>query len=167
MNQVKSRLAALALLDRALSSATDEELAAAVGGLSDELQSAFDHVIGFRAEDEGSVDRVATTRGACAIGRMNGTLERVGVVLSDKCLEDCITALGNAADNPSQDQLLDVLPGLAEIHGTGIARLMLAAAVVGEAPASPACIQILKNDEHFALPPVDVAPAKALRPEFD
>ncbi|MEZ5215457.1 MAG: hypothetical protein R2715_02425 [Ilumatobacteraceae bacterium] len=164
MNQVKSRLAALALLDRSFKSTSDEELGRAIEQLSEDLLTAFDHVVGYRAEDADS-DRVAVTREAVAKGRMNGTLEKVCAVLSDTCLADCITALGDHAENPSLEELTDVMPGLLELHGLGVTRMMLASAVVGEAPASPACVTLLRDDERYALPPVEVTEAKALRPE--
>ena len=77
--------------------------------------------------------------------------------------------LGDRADMPSEDDLLEVAPGLIERHGVGVVRIMLAAAVTGEAPASPAIIRILKHDETLALPaPAPVSsppPVKAMSAE--
>ena len=42
---------------------------------------------------------------------------RTAVELTDACLADCIEQLGDHADNPSTDQLKEVLPGIVERHG--------------------------------------------------
>ena len=159
MNQVKNRLAALALLDRAMAALPDERLATLVDGFDEEFRHAYDHVIGWREDDERST--VDATREACHAGRINGTLERTAALLSDSCLADCIEQLGQHADNPSQEQLLAVTPGLTERHGIELVRLMLASAVAGEAAAAGVCAQLLKKDETLALPP---APPPAPRP---
>ena len=78
----------------------------------------------------------AAIREAIAHGRLDGTLEGMALVLTDACLADCIEQLGDHAENPTSDQLREVLPGLAERHGVAITRIMLASTVVGEAPAS-------------------------------
>ena len=109
---MKTRLQSLGLLDRALAATTDEEIDALVAALDD------DH------------------REAVVKGRVNGTLESIAVVLADACLADCIEQLGDHSDNPTSDQLREVLPGLIERHGVACTRLMLATTVVGEAPAS-------------------------------
>lgn len=165
MNQVKSRLAALALLDRALASLGDDELDELIGRLNEEFRTAYDHVIGVRDDDDRSP--VVATREAVHKGRMNGTLERVAAVLSDKCLEDCIKELGSAADNPSEPQLLAVTPGLIEQHGLGSVRLMLASAVAGEAQAAVVCTRLLKHDPVLALPPAPPTPVRVLAPDVD
>ena len=125
--------------------------------------------------DEASADAavdpelVASVRSVAAKGRMNGDLERLAGVLTDPCLADCIEQLGENADLPSEEDLLEVTPGLVERHGLGVVRLMLAAVVVGEAPASPAIVRLLKHDETLALPAAAPAPAqivtKSMTPE--
>lgn len=151
MNQVKTRLAALALLDRAVATLSDDELDELIGRLDGEFRSAYDHVVGLRDDDDRSP--VEATREAVQKGRINGTLERVAAVLSDACLEDCIKVLDKAADNPSEAQLLEAAPGLIERHGLGTVRLMLASAVAGEAQAAVVCTRLLKHHETLALPP--------------
>ena len=49
-------------------------------------------------------------REAAAKGRIDGTLESLGFVLTDAALADCIEQLGDHADNPSSEQLRAVLP---------------------------------------------------------
>jgi hypothetical protein len=147
---MKTRLQSLGLLDRSISAATDEEIDALVAGLDDDHREAVE-----RLADASTVDAIRT---AVAKGRMNGTMEGIATVLTDACLADCIEQLGDHADNPSSDQLREVLPGLVERHGVGMTRIMLAATVAGEAPASAIIRDLLKHDELVALPKADDAP---------
>ena len=168
VNQMKNRLQALTLLDRAVGSMTDAELEALVASLPDDHREAIDRICGAR---EGGFDdpaaRTVALRAAVARGRMNGVLEQVATVLTDLCLADCITALGDHADNPSEEQLLEVTPALIDTHGLATVRLTLATSVAGEAAASTMLTRVLKHHEVLALPardesdaPVAVAPAK-------
>ncbi len=163
MNQAKTRLAALALLDRALANVADEDIDRLAAALNPELRAAYAELIGEQwprpadtPEGEAApvelVPVAVTTREAVGRGRISGTLERVAAVLSDTCLEDCVTVLGDAADNPDEEQLLAVTDGLIERHGLSTVQLMLASAVAGEAAAAPLCIRLLKHHEVLALP---------------
>jgi hypothetical protein len=162
MNQVKNRLQALGLLDRSFGGATDEELDAAVAALDDDHRDALVELAGADA-DAGAI------REAIAHGRLDGTLEGVALVLTDACLADCIEQLGDHAENPTSDQLREVLPGLTERHGVAITRIMLASTVVGEAPASVIIRDLLKHDDLVKLPPVEPRPLSPMVqvPEID
>ena len=145
---MKNRLQALNLLDRALAAMSDDELEALVASLPDDHRVAIDTLSD--GPEDGFTEPAART--AAARGRMNGTLEQLTTVLCDVCLADCIEALGDNADNPSHDQLLEVTPGLIDTHGLATVRLMLAGSVAGEAAASAMLLDVLKHDETLALP---------------
>lgn len=151
MNQVKNRLQALGLLDRSFAAATDEELATAVEALDDDHRDALTEVV----KGEPTADAI---REAIARGRLDGTLEGVALVLTDKALADCVEQLGEHAENPTSDQLREVLPGIVERHGVAITRMMLSSTVVGEAPASAIIRDLLKHDELVQLPPAEPKP---------
>ena len=151
MNQVKNRLQALGLLDRSFAAATDEELATAVEALDDDHRDALTEVV--KGEPTADAIREATAR-----GRLDGTLEGVALVLTDKALADCVEQLGEHAENPTSDQLREVLPGIVERHGVAITRMMLSSTVVGEAPASAIIRDLLKHDELVQLPPAEPKP---------
>lgn len=153
MNQVKNRIASLALLDRAFRQLTDDTVVTLRANLDDEKREAFDKVAG--AKDSSDADLVAAVRSVAIKGRLNGNLERMSLLLSDACLSDCIEALGNSADDPSEEQLRDVIPGLVEKHGLATVQVMMASAVTGEAEASPILVRFLKHDEAWKLPPVE------------
>lgn len=157
---MKQRLQALSLLDRAFTAMTDEELEAAVASLPEDHVAALDRIAG--AREGGFEDPSARTlalRAAVARGRMTGTLEEVATVITDPCLADCITALGDSADNPSEEELQRVTPGLVETHGLALVRLTYAASVAGEAAASVTLIRLLKHDPVLALPAAPPPPA--------
>jgi hypothetical protein len=147
---MKTRLQALVLLDRALAATTDDEIDALVSALDDDHREAVE-----RLADGVTPDAI---REAASKGRVNGTLESLAVVLADACLADCIEQLGDHADNPTSDELRDVLPGLIERHGLACTRLMLATTVVGEAPASAIVRDLLKHDDDVKLPPMEPRP---------
>lgn len=154
MSQLKTRLHALSLLDRAFSSISDTDLEAMVAALPDDHRTALDELCG--AKEGGFDDAAARTlamRSHAARGRMNGGLEQLSTVLTDPCLAACIEALGDNADNPTEEQLLEVTPALIEAHGLPTVRLMLATSVAGEAAASVMLIRVLKQHEQLALPP--------------
>ncbi len=163
MSQLKTRLQALSLLDRAIAAFTDPEIEALVASLPDDHRDALDKLAGAREGGfEDPAARTLAVRAAAARGRMNGALEQISTVLTDPCLADCITALGDHSDNPTEEQLLEVTPALIETHGLPAVRLMLAASIAGEAAASEMLTRVLKHDETLALPPVEPQPVEVL-----
>ncbi|CAB4810728.1 MAG: hypothetical protein F2735_07690 [Actinobacteria bacterium] len=161
MNSTKAHIAALSLLDRALIAVTDDELAALLAGLPEDHTTAVKRICDLRDED---ADLVEAVRIAAHKGRLNGDLQRLGVVLSDACLADCLEQLGDAADMPTEEELQAVIPGLIERHGLGFVRVMLAATVVGEAPVSAMIVGLLKTDETVKLAPVELKQLAPLLP---
>jgi len=190
VNTTKAHIAALSLLDRAFIAATDDELSALLAGLPEDHVLAVKRISGIRADESGKAtaagdagdaatddadaaetDSATDTAGLIEAiratahkGRLNGDLQRLGVVLSDACLADCVEQLGDAADLPSLEDLEKVMPGLVDKHGVGVVRMMLASTVVGEAPASATIVGMLKNDELVKLPPSEDKPLAPLLP---
>ncbi|MDO8392395.1 MAG: hypothetical protein Q7V57_18120 [Actinomycetota bacterium] len=166
MSQLKNRLSALTLLDRAFNALTDDELAALVASLPDDHREAIDEACG--AKEGGFTDAAARTlamRAHAARGRMNGGLEQLATLAADPCLAKCIELLGDNSDNPSHDNFQEIAPALVKEFGVPTVRLMLASSVAGEAAASAMLIDVLKHDDVFALPPaakveVEVLPAR-------
>jgi hypothetical protein len=154
---MKTRLQSLGLLDRALRATTDEELDTVVAALGDDHREALERLVGGEPS-------AAALREAAAKGRIDGTMESIALVLTDAALADCIEKLGPNADNPTSEQLREVLPGVVERHGLGITRLMLASTVAGEAAASAIIRDLLKHDELVKLPPVESTPGPAAPP---
>jgi len=139
---------ALGLLDRSIKAATDDEIMSGIETLDD------DHREGLESFVEGDLD-VDSLRAGVKAGRIDGSMEAIAAILTDAALADCIEQLGDHADNPSTDQLQEVLPGITERHGVAMTRIMLASTVAGEAPASAIIRDLLKNDDDLALPKVE------------
>lgn len=153
MNQVKNRLAALSMLDRAFRLLPDEQITSLYDALEDDAKDAVQHIAGVKGDDPDMPTLLAAIRDRVQKGRINGDLERIALVLTDACLADCIEALGSAADDPSEGQLRDALPGVIDKHGLPLTQVMLASVVCGEAVASPIIIRFLKHDDAWKLPP--------------
>jgi hypothetical protein len=147
---MKTRLQALGLLDRAIAATTDEELEALVAGLSDDHREAVERIAGGTTP--------ADVRDAVSKGRINGGMESLAAVLTDACLTDCVEQLGDHADNPTSDQLREVIPGIVERHGVAVTRIMLASTVAGEAAAAAIIRDLLKHDDLVKLPPAEPRP---------
>ena len=143
---MKTRLQSLGLLDRAIRETSDEELAAIVAGLGDDHREAVERLV---EGDEATPDEI---RAAVHKGRLNGAMESIAMVLTDASLADCIEKLGDHADNPTAEQLKEVLPGIIERHGLAVTRVMLASTVAGEAAASNMIRELLKYDDVVKLP---------------
>ena len=144
---MKNRMQALGLLDRSFKAATDDELAAAIEQLDDDHRDGLESFVDGLTPDG--------VRAGVKSGRIDGGMEAIAAVISGLCLADCIEQLGDHADNPSTDQLKEVLPGIVERHGVAVTRIMLASTVAGEAPASAIIRDLLKSDELVALPKAD------------
>jgi len=153
---MKNRLQALSLLDRALATMSDEELESLIETLPEDHRAALDKLCGAREGGfEESSARILALRSTAARGRMSGALEQIATVLTDPCLAECITKLGDASDNPTEADLAEVTPGLIEQFGLATVRLTLAASIAGEAAASAVLTRLLKHDEVLALPERD------------
>ncbi len=147
---MKNRMQALGLVDRAIKATPDEELAAAIEVLDAEHLEGLESFV-----EENTPDGI---RAGVQSGRIDGGMEAIAAILADACLADCIEGLGDHADNPSTDQLKEVLPGLVEKHGLGITQIMLAGTVAGEAPAAAIIRDLLKSDDLVALPKAEITP---------
>lgn len=153
VNQMKNRMQALGLLDRSFKASSDEDLATAIEALGDDHREGLESFVDALTPDG--------VRSGVKAGRIDGGMEAIAAIVTDAALADCIEQLGDNADNPSSDQLREVLPGLIERHNLGIVQIMLASTVAGEAPASAIIRDLLKNDEILALPKaedVELAP---------
>jgi hypothetical protein len=167
VNQVKNRIQAVSLLDRALSAMSDDELTTLYTSLPDDHRTAIDRLVGGRdADADSDTAPIEALRNAAVRGRMNGTLEQIATVLTDACLADCIERLGDHADNPTEEQLMEVAPGVVEQYGLGTFRLTMASSIAGEAAASAMLSHVLRHHETMGLPPVD-RPSIPLLPQAE
>lgn len=82
-------------------------------------------------------------------------LALVADLLTDECLDATRDALGEAADDPTKNQLLGALDTVLEDHHQAIVRVMLAVVAVAGAEASDLCDELLTTDERFRVPDED------------
>ena len=160
---MKTRLQALGLLDRSIRATSDDELAATVAALDEDHREALERVVGGEPTP-------TALREAASKGRLNGAMESIALVLTDASLADCIEKLGEHADNPTSEQLREVLPGIVERHGLAVTRIMLASTVAGEAAAATVIRDLLKHDDVVKLPreePRQIAPTMSAESDED
>jgi len=78
----------------------------------------------------------------------------VATAITNRANDDTVRALGDRSDDPSREDLEEVLPDVIEKHGIQLTRLMVAGYAVSDAPCRDAMREILDSDEQFALPEV-------------
>jgi hypothetical protein len=82
---------------------------------------------------------------------------QVVFALADKANDDTIKALGDRSDDPSKEDMLEVLPGVLENHPAPLVTAMLAGYAASDAPCRPVMRELLDTDERFVIgPPVQV-----------
>lgn len=151
------------MLDRAFRLLPDDKITALYGALDEDGQDTVQHIASVKGTNPSPADLIAAIRETVNKGRINGDLERLSLVLTETCLNECIEALGSNADDPSEENLREVLPGVIANHGLDVTQVMLATVVTGEAIASPIITRILKHDDAWKVPPapeVTIAPVR-------
>jgi hypothetical protein len=78
----------------------------------------------------------------------------VAFALTEGANGETIAALGPRSDDPSRDDLLEVLPAVLEANGAPMVTLMLASYGVSDAPCRGVMRDLLVADERFAIPEV-------------
>ena len=93
----------------------------------------------------------------------------VATAITNRANDATVRALGDRSDDPSREDLQEVLPDVIEQHGIELTRLMVAGYAVSDAPCRDAMREILDSDERFVLPEVpetDDEPSDAELPSF-
>jgi hypothetical protein len=144
----KEHVIRLAHLEREMRALPDDTLRALITAAPEDTQK---WLVGLSGGGEDGTLDVPGLRGAMTRGRMKGVPDKVALVLTETCLQDCITTLGDRADLPDEADLVATTPGLVERHGVPTTRLMFASAILSEAPSSRAIVKVLKNDPALAV----------------
>ncbi len=146
MNDDKDRF----LLDRRYSAMferlDDTVLAALAGALEGDLRDGFARIVGLA---DGAFDDAATLG---AKVREGVTARRVahdaGVVLAEPCTQWAIETLGDASENPTLEQLNEVIPQAIDKFGLEATQLM----VIQYSRSLKGFRQLVASDERFAAP---------------
>ena len=78
-------------------------------------------------------------------------LPYAAAVYAEPCLAAVIEALGDAADDPTREQLLEALDGLGDEYDDVTVTVMLASVADGDMAASDLCFTLLDTEERFGL----------------
>jgi hypothetical protein len=77
--------------------------------------------------------------------------------LAEHANDQTVEALGDRSDDPTRDDLLEVLPAVIERHGLPLTTAMLAGYAASDAPCRPVMRELLDTDDRFTIgPPVAV-----------
>lgn len=136
-------------LRAALLAVSPDALRAAVRGVGEEVVRALP------AQARPLVNQLRRSNKPADLLRRVPNPQVVAVVadqVADEPLEVVRALLGDAADDPTREQLLDALAKLLELFDVDVVRVMLGTVAVADASASDLCDDLLTNDERFALP---------------
>jgi hypothetical protein len=79
--------------------------------------------------------------------------------------DQTVEALGPRSEEPTREDLLEVLPDVIEKHGVTLVTLMLAGYAASDALARPVMRELLETDDRFVIgPPVEVEAKPELTP---
>ena len=76
----------------------------------------------------------------------------VAFALAEQTNEETIAALGDRSEDPTREDMLEILPGVIEHQGLPLVTLMLASYAASDAQCQAVCSGLLDDDERFALP---------------
>jgi len=79
-------------------------------------------------------------------------LPYAAAVYAEPCLTAVIESLGEHADDPTREQLLEAIDAVGVDHDDATVTVMLASVADGDMPASDLCFSILDADGRFGLP---------------
>ncbi len=88
-----------------------------------------------------------------ALGKVQyrAALPYAAAVMAEPCLSAVIEALGDHADDPTREQLLEALDAVGSEYDDVTVALMLASVADGDMTASDLCFEVLDADERFGL----------------
>jgi hypothetical protein len=91
---------------------------------------------------------------AAALGRplYRPALPYVAAALADPCLAAVVEHLGERADDPTREELLEALDALRADHPDEVIAVMLASVADGEMPSSDLCFDLVCTDDRFTPP---------------
>ena len=137
------------LLDRRYTTAfenlEDSVIASLASALEGELRDGVAKIIGL---PDGAYDDPSTLGGLIREGISKRRVAHdAGVVLAEPCTQWCIEKLGDASENPTLEQLQEILPEAIETFGLDSVRLM----AIQYSRSLKGFRQLVATDERFAV----------------
>lgn len=105
-------------------------------------------------QEDAAAARVVRRR---ARGLAPATRSEVALMIAAACNDDTVAALGPRHENPTVEDMAEVLDPIVERHGAHAVALMLAAYVDAAAPCSEVFAHLLDDDERFAIEALDLS----------
>ncbi len=142
----------LDFVNGALAQLTDEEIDSLVRALGD-----GEHLTGLAQALNVKKPAIAAHPDPAAIVRSRirsgppGRKVVAAMELAGPCADDCIAALGPRSDDPTTDDMVEVLPDLVARWGAHAVTLMLAGYVGMDAPCAAVFADLLEHDERFLI----------------
>lgn len=167
MNEDRDRF----LLDRRyagfLESLDDATLGSLALALEDDLRDAFARIVGAPEGAFGDDDNPAAAAQVGAAVR-EGYLRRrtahdTGIVLAEPCTQWCIEKLGDASENPTVEQLHEVLPEAIDTFGLPAVQLM----VIQYSRSLKGFRDLVTSDDRFAVRSEPVGGALLVKDEAE
>jgi hypothetical protein len=75
--------------------------------------------------------------------------------MTEEINRETIDSLGERSDDPSRDDLLEVLPPVLDAHAPALVTLMIASYAVSDAQCRDVMRDLLETDDRFAVPEID------------
>ena len=147
MDATISDAAREAMLGATLSRVGREGLKAALARSADPRLSAPTAVVNAVNALRRHPDPVA----ALGKAQYRAVLPYAAAAFSDNCLAATIEALGDHADDPTRDQLLEALDAVRDDHDDLTMAVMLASVANGDMPASDLCLEVLATDSRYGV----------------
>lgn len=153
------------LLDRryiaAFENLEDSEIAALAAALEGELKDGFARIIGL---PEGAFDDVSALGSLVRDGISKRRMAHdAGVILAEPCTQWAIETLGDASEDPTLEQLNDVLPEAIEKFGMNAVRLM----VIQYSRSLKGFRDLVATDDRFAVAAPPAGPGVLVKDESE
>ena len=158
----------LARMGEALAALDDTTLRGALAGMSEKSR--------LEVASQLQLPRATMRLGDALIPLVRRKLQTAGpehqlqvlFALAQHVNDQTVEALGPRAEEPTRDDLLEVLPAVIEEHGVTLVTLMLAGYAASDALCRPVMRELLESDDRFVIGPpvaVEAKPELAARPE--
>ena len=152
MNEETERILLGQRYAAALAEIDDDALTALAVALEGDLRDAFARTVGLGAD---AFDDPSSLAGLIRDGVARRRAHHdAGVILAEPCTTHCIDKLGDASEDPTVDELREILPEAEETFGFAATKLM----VVQYSRSLKGFRDLIASDERFAVPPPPAGP---------
>jgi len=139
-------------LDVALSTLDDESLRRGLSGITEKQRQDLATQLNLPRATVHLGDALAPLVRRKLHGLSVDRQHAIATALTNRANDSTVAALGDRSEEPSREDLEEVLPAVIEQHGVELVRLMIASYAVSDAPVRPVMRELLDTDDRFSLP---------------